>query len=62
LAKEALPHMEKRGKASIIFISSVGGYAPNYAVNSKFSILNERHFKIAINFDCARWNSWGPMD
>jgi hypothetical protein len=54
--------MEKRGKASIIFISSVGGYAPNYAVNSKFSILNERHFKIAINFDCARWNSWGPMD
>ncbi|XP_046641179.1 dehydrogenase/reductase SDR family member 4-like [Daphnia pulicaria] len=32
LAKEALPHMEKRGKASIIFISSIGGYAPNYAM------------------------------
>jgi NAD(P)-dependent dehydrogenase (short-subunit alcohol dehydrogenase family) len=32
LAKEALPHMEKRGKASIIFISSAGGYLPNCAV------------------------------
>jgi dehydrogenase/reductase SDR family protein 4 len=41
LAKEALPHMEKRGKASIMFVSSVGGYLPNCAViNFKLSFLN----------------------
>lgn len=33
LAKEAIPHMEKRGKGSIIFISSIGGYLPNFAVD-----------------------------
>jgi NAD(P)-dependent dehydrogenase (short-subunit alcohol dehydrogenase family) len=33
LAKEALPHMEKRGKASIIFNSSILGYIPNCGVN-----------------------------
>jgi dehydrogenase/reductase SDR family protein 4 len=32
LAKEAIPHMEKRGKASIIFVSSLMGYIPNYGV------------------------------
>ncbi|XP_046641205.1 dehydrogenase/reductase SDR family member 4-like [Daphnia pulicaria] len=32
LAKEALPHMEKRGKASIMFVSSVAGYLPNCGV------------------------------
>ncbi|EFX68951.1 hypothetical protein DAPPUDRAFT_329598 [Daphnia pulex] len=31
LAKEAIPHMEKRGKASVIFVSSLMGYIPNYA-------------------------------
>ncbi|XP_046641202.1 dehydrogenase/reductase SDR family member 4-like [Daphnia pulicaria] len=33
LAKEALPHMEKRGKASIIFNSSILGYTPNCGVD-----------------------------
>ncbi|XP_057376871.1 dehydrogenase/reductase SDR family member 4-like [Daphnia carinata] len=32
LAKEALPYMGKRGKASIIFNSSVVGFIPNYAI------------------------------
>ncbi|XP_057376869.1 dehydrogenase/reductase SDR family member 4-like [Daphnia carinata] len=32
LAKEALPYMEKKGKASIIFTSSIVGFVPNYAV------------------------------
>ncbi|XP_032790048.1 dehydrogenase/reductase SDR family member 4 [Daphnia magna] len=32
LAKEALPYMEKRGKASIIFNSSIVGFIPNYAI------------------------------
>lgn len=38
LAKEAVPHMEKRGKGSIIFVSSIGGYIPNCAVNFLFEI------------------------
>ncbi|XP_046448130.1 dehydrogenase/reductase SDR family member 4-like isoform X2 [Daphnia pulex] len=33
LAKEALPHMEKRGKASIIFNSSILGYTPNCGID-----------------------------
>ena len=32
LAKESIPHMEKRGKGSIIFVSSIGGYQLNPAV------------------------------
>ncbi|XP_046452833.1 dehydrogenase/reductase SDR family member 4-like [Daphnia pulex] len=32
LAKKPLPHMEKRGKASIMFVSSVAGYLQNCAV------------------------------
>ncbi|KAI8519737.1 Dehydrogenase/reductase SDR member 2, mitochondrial [Branchiostoma belcheri] len=28
LAKEAVPHMEKRGAGSVVFVSSIGGYVP----------------------------------
>ncbi|XP_078608711.1 dehydrogenase/reductase SDR family member 4-like isoform X1 [Branchiostoma floridae x Branchiostoma japonicum] len=28
LAKDAVPHMEKRGAGSVVFVSSIGGYVP----------------------------------
>jgi NAD(P)-dependent dehydrogenase (short-subunit alcohol dehydrogenase family) len=49
LAKEAIPHMEKRGKASVIFVSSLMGYIPNYAVSS-ISVAFERKIKLNCPF------------
>ncbi len=48
LSKEALPPMEKRGKASIMFVSSVAGYLQNSAViNYKLDCATYQHHSVA---------------
>ncbi len=48
LAKKPLPHMEKRGKASIMFVSSVAGYLQNCAViNYKLDCATYQHRSVA---------------
>jgi NAD(P)-dependent dehydrogenase (short-subunit alcohol dehydrogenase family) len=63
LAKEALPHMEKRGKASIMFVSSVAGYLPNCGViNYKLDCAIYQHHSVAdfrISVLVYRLSLWG---
>lgn len=40
LAKESVPHMEKRGKGSIIFVSSIGAFALQAGVKIHNDVLS----------------------